>query len=160
VGSTRADHAGVIVTCSACGRPNRLHFGAISRQARCGQCKEGVGPVSTPVEITDAASFDAASATSTLPLIVDFWAPWCGPCRMVAPELERVARDTAGRFLVVKVNTDQVTDVAARFRIQSIPTLAVVWKGRELDRAAGARGAADILAFAEHAVAEHERRAS
>jgi thioredoxin 2 len=79
---------------------------------------------------------------------------------MVAPELERVARDAAGRFLVVKVNTDQLTDIAARFRIQSIPTLAIVRGGRELDRLAGARSAADILAFAERTVAGDERRAS
>src|SRR5262249_12967917 len=116
--------------------------------------------IGVPVEITDSRVFDAASTTSTIPLLVDFWAPWCGPCRMMAPELERVARDAAGRFLVVKVNTDQLTDIAARFRISSIPTLAVIWQGRELDRAAGARSAADIRAFAEQTMADHERRAS
>ena len=79
---------------------------------------------------------------------------------MVAPELERVARDAAGRFLVVKVNTDQVTPVAARFRISSIPTLAIVFQGRELDRTAGVRPAGEILAFAQNTVAEHQRRAS
>jgi thioredoxin 2 len=156
----RADITGVIVPCGACGRQNRLQYATASKRARCGHCKELVGPVSSPVEITDARIFDAASSTSAIPLIVDFWAPWCGPCRMVAPELERVARDAAGRFLVVKVNTDQLTDIAARFRISSIPTLAIVWQGRELDRAAGARSAADIRAFAEQALADHERRAS
>ena len=79
---------------------------------------------------------------------------------MVAPELERVARDAAGRFLVVKVNTDQVTAIAARFRISSIPTLAIVFQGRELDRAAGVRPAGEILAFAQNTVTEHQRRAS
>jgi thioredoxin 2 len=79
---------------------------------------------------------------------------------MVAPELERVAKQTAGRFLVVKVNTDQLTDIAARYRIQSIPTLAIVHRGRELDRSAGVRPAADIIALAERAVAASERRAS
>ena len=156
----RSDVTGVIVPCGACGRPNRLHYATVSKRARCGQCKELVGPVSAPVEITDSRIFDAAFSTSAIPLIVDFWAPWCGPCRMVAPELERVARDAAGRFLVVKVNTDQLTDIAARFRISSIPTLAIVWQGRELDRVAGARSAADIQAFAEQAFADHERRAS
>ena len=85
--------------------------------------------------------------------LVDFWAAWCGPCRMVAPELEKIARDTAGRYLVVKVNTDELTDVARRFRIQSIPTLAVVFRGREIDRLSGARPAADILRFVEQALA-------
>ena len=107
-----------------------------------------------------SAVFDVLAAASALPLIVDFWAPWCGPCRMVAPELERVARETSGRYLVVKVNTDQLTAVASRFRIASIPTLAIVSGGRELDRVSGVRPAAEILTFAQHAVAEAERRAS
>ena len=158
--AAHADKTGVILPCPSCGRSNRVAFTAAAKAARCGQCKTTLGPVGVPVDITDSSVFDAAAATSTIPLIVDFWAPWCGPCRTVAPELERVARDAAGRFLVVKVNTDQLTDIAARFRIQSIPTLAIVWQGRELDRVSGARQASDILAFAERAAAAHERRAS
>ena len=87
-------------------------------------------------------------------------APWCGPCRAVAPEIQRVAREAQGRFLVVKVNTDELTNVAARFRISSIPTLAIVNRGQELQRVAGARPAREILAFAQSAVADFERRAS
>lgn len=156
----RADATGVILTCPSCSKANRLAYAALGKTARCGNCKTPVGPVAVPVEVTDAAHFDAASNNSSLPLIVDFWAPWCGPCRMVAPELERVARDAAGRFLVVKVNTDQVTAIAARFRISSIPTLAIVFQGRELDRAAGVRPAGEIIAFAQNTIAEHQRRAS
>jgi len=156
----RADSTGVILSCAACGRANRLSFATLRKVARCGQCKATVGPVGVPVEITDGVLFEAASSSSAIPLIVDFWAPWCGPCKMVAPELERAAREAAGDFLVVKVNTDQVSDVAARFRISSIPTLAVVFQGHELDRLAGARPAADIVAFAQRALAEHHRRAS
>ena len=157
---TRIDRTGVIVPCAACGRPNRLPFATLGKTSRCGQCKEPVLPPDAPIEMTDAEVFDVLAATSALPLIVDFWAPWCGPCRMVAPELERVARETRGRYLVVKVNTDALTTIASRFRISSIPTLAVVHGGREIDRIAGARSAPDILEFVGQAVAAAERRAS
>ena len=84
---------------------------------------------------------------ASLPVIVDFWAPWCGPCRMVAPELQRVAASNAGRYLIVKVNTDAVPELGERFRIRSIPTMAVFEGGREVARTSGARPAADIEAF-------------
>ena len=147
------DTRGIILTCGNCGRANRLAFEALNRTTRCGNCKKPLPAPSAPVEIPDTASFDAAAGKSAIPLIVDFWAPWCGPCRMVAPELERVARATAGRYLVVKVNTETLTELAARFRIQSIPTMAVVFGGREVARTAGARPAADIQTFVDHALA-------
>ena len=153
------DATGVIVTCAACSRPNRLAFASLTKAARCGHCKNPVTLPDTPIEIADTATFDGTAA-SPLPLIVDFWAPWCGPCRMVAPELERVARQVRGEFLVVKVNTDIVTEIARRFRISSIPTLAIVLRGREIQRAAGARSAADIIAFARASIEDDARRAS
>ena len=154
------DRSGVIVDCGQCGRANRLAFAALAKTTRCGQCKAAIGAPATPIEVTDSAAFDAAAAASALPLLVDFWAPWCGPCRMVAPELARVAQANAGRYLVVKVNTDELTDIAARFRIKSIPTLALVSGGREIDRIAGARPAAEIEAFAQRALDAGTRRAS
>jgi thioredoxin 2 len=156
----RIDARGVIVSCPSCGRNNRLPFGALTKSIRCAHCKTMLEAPGAPIEVTDSAAFRAASAESTLPIIVDFWAPWCGPCRMVAPEIERVAAGARGSYLVLKVNTDELTDVAAEFRIRSIPTLAVVFHGRELARIAGARSAADIRAFADRAVADGERRAS
>ena len=154
------DPRGVVVTCPACGRANRLRYEALDKTTRCGQCKTELQPPQAPIEAGDSASFDAAAAQSVLPLVVDFWAPWCGPCRMVAPELERVARATAGRYLVVKVNTDALADLGQRFRIMSIPTMTVVHGGREIARTTGARPAADIQAFVEQALAEERRRAS
>ena len=100
----------------------------------------------------DAAAFDALLRSSSLPVVVDFWAPWCGPCRMVAPELARVAANNAGRYLVVKVNTDEIPELGDRFGIRSIPTMAVFSNGREAARTSGARPAADIEAFVRQAV--------
>jgi thioredoxin 2 len=147
------DHRGVILTCSQCGRANRVPFAALGKQTRCGSCRTPMDAPAAPIEISDSAAFDAAAAASALPLLVDFWAPWCGPCRTVAPELERVARSTSGRYLVVKVNTDDHQDLAARFRIRSIPTLALISGGREIDRVAGALPAREIAAFADRALA-------
>ena len=156
----RLDRIGAIVQCPSCGRANRLAFATLGKAARCGHCKTALSAPAAPIEIEDASAFDAAVSASALPLVVDFWAPWCGPCRMVAPELERFARAAAGRYLVVKVNTDVHQEIGARFRIQSIPTLAVIAGGREIDRSAGVRPAADIQAFVDRAVATYQRRAS
>jgi len=156
----RLDSKGVIVACPSCGQNNRLPYAALTKSIRCATCKSMLSAPGEPLEAPDSAAFHAAAAESTLPLIVDFWAPWCGPCRVVAPELERVAQGARGRYLVVKVNTDAVTDIAAEYRIRSIPTLAIVFRARELARAAGARSAAEIRAFADQAVADSERRAS
>ena len=158
--SATADRQGVIVSCASCGRSNRLRYDALGKTARCGNCRANLPSLSEPIEMADAARFDAAAADSSLPLLVDFWAPWCGPCRMVAPELERVARANAGRYLVVKVNTDVVTEVAARFTIRSIPTLALVFNGREIDRVTGVRPASEIEAFVARARAAATPRAS
>jgi thioredoxin 2 len=105
-------------------------------------------------------AFDAAAKNSVIPLVVDFWAAWCGPCRMMAPELERVARAHGGQWLVVKVDTERLTDLAQRYRIQSLPTVAVIQHGRELARVAGARPAAEIERFVTDATASQATRAS
>lgn len=146
------DERGVVVSCTSCGRANRLAYRALGKSTRCGQCKSTLAPPAEPVDAPTTAAFDAAASQSELPLVVDFWAPWCGPCRMVAPELEKVARSNAGRLLIVKVNTDEQSELGARYRIQSIPTLAVVHHGRELTRVSGVRPAADIERIVAEAV--------
>jgi thioredoxin 2 len=142
----------VLVTCPACATRNRLDYRKLDKQTRCGKCKTPLPQPATPIEVPSVAAFDALMRESVRPAVVDFWAPWCGPCRMVAPELEKVARTAAGEFLVVKVDTEALPELGQRYRIASIPTMAVFSGGRELQRTSGARPAPDILAFVRGAL--------
>ena len=111
---------------------------------QCGQCKRRLPGVTAPIEIDSTEVFDRLIERSAVPVAVDYWAPWCGPCRVVAPELEKVAARANGRFVIAKVNTDALPDLGERFNIRSIPTFAVFLAGHEVSRASGARPAADI----------------
>jgi thioredoxin 2 len=155
--SLRTDDRGVLVPCGHCGKTNRIAFEKLGKEARCGQCKDDIQTGFEPLEIATTADFDRLVADAPIPVVVDYWAPWCGPCRMVAPELVKVAGRSAGRYLVVKVNTDALSDLGQRHGIRSIPTLAVFHGGREVARTAGARPAADIEAFIAQATAAHSR---
>jgi thioredoxin 2 len=149
MGNAQLDSKGVVTTCPSCGQRNRLAYGRLTKETRCGKCHNPIGVPGEPIEAADAPGFDAAIAASEVPVVVDFWAPWCGPCRMVAPELAKVAASHAGQWLVVKVNTDAIPELGERFRIRSIPTMAVFDGGREAGRTSGARPAPDIEAFIE-----------
>jgi thioredoxin 2 len=144
------DERGLITPCPSCGQRNRVAFGP--KEGRCGRCKTVLPPAAEPVEVPDARAFDALVRDASQPIVVDFWAPWCGPCRMVAPELVRVAAANAGRLIVVKVNTDENAELGERFRIRSIPTMAVFQGGKEVARTAGAMPAAQIEAFVNDAI--------
>ena len=143
----QTDDRGVITACPSCGQKNRLPYDHLSDTVRCGRCKAELPAAAAPVEVATAADFDHLVTSSPVPIVVDFWAPWCGPCRTVAPELEKVAARQAGRVLVAKVNTDAVAGLGARLGIRSIPTMAVYKGGREIARTTGARPAADIETF-------------
>src|SRR5512134_2077741 len=149
--SLTLDERGIVVTCSSCARRNRLPYNRLDRPVRCANCKAALALPSEPIEIGKTEDFDRLVRESAVPVVVDYWAPWCGPCRMVAPELVKVAARAGGRFLVVKVNTDAVPELGQRFGIRSIPTMAVFAEGREAARTSGARPAADIEAFVAQA---------
>ena len=148
------DDRGVILPCPSCGQKNRLAFG---RVGHCGRCGSALPPVGQPVDVPSARAFDALVGQSAVPILVDFWAPWCGPCRMVAPEMEKVAASNAGRFLVVKVDTEALPDLGQRHQIRSIPTMALFGGGREIARNIGARPAAQIEEFVHQSLAGARR---
>ena len=141
------DNKGVLVTCESCRTTNRLQFAGLERATRCAKCHADLPHPSEPIDIESTEAFDAVVAQSSVPVIVDFWAAWCGPCRMVAPELKKVAEHMAGKALVLKVDTDVNAELSARFGIRSIPTIGVFANGREVNRASGARPAAAIEAL-------------
>jgi len=146
------DKRGVVRACPKCGQRNRLLYERLGQTFRCSKCHEELPSPNEPIEMHGSLDFDTLIIRSTLPLLVDFWAPWCGPCKMVAPQLFKVAADGVGRWVVTKVNTDERTDLAARFGIRSIPTLALFKAGGEVARETGAMPAAAILQFLQQAL--------
>ena len=142
-----SDDRGVLVKCPSCGQTNRLGYQNLNRTIRCASCHTTLSAPGAPVDVASAPAFDALVAQSPLPILVDFWAPWCGPCRMMAPEVEKLARQTSGAALIVKVDTDAVPELGERFGIRSIPTVAVFKNGQVVARESGARPAADLQAL-------------
>src|SRR6266571_7028152 len=125
-----------VLACPRCGQKNRVKVVAagVPHCATCGSALPWLVEIST-------ADFKDGVAASPVPVLADFWAPWCGPCRMVAPAVQELASDLAGRLKVVKINTDQQPELGERFGVRSIPTLILFDQGREMDRSVGARPA-------------------
>jgi len=137
------------VVCAQCGAVNRLPVARLEDGGTCGRCKAPLLD-GHPVAL-GRASFDTFVGRNDLPVVVDFWAQWCGPCRMMAPAFEQVAREERAHARLAKVDTDAEQDLAARFAIRSIPTLIKFRGGREVDRVSGALDARRLRAWVRQA---------
>ena len=140
------DNTHTLIACSHCGATNRIPAQRTNQDPNCGRCGQAL-LTGEPVELTDA-NFEAFVAKTQLPVVVDFWAPWCGPCQQMAPHFAQAAQSLKGKALMVKVNSDDNPHTAARFGIRSIPTLVKLNQGQEVARVAGARPAGQIAQFA------------
>ena len=135
----------MVRTCSACGAQNRIPADHLADTGRCGRCKAALAASDTPIDVGDVAEFDAIVKGAKVPVLVDFWAAWCGPCRMVAPEVKTVAHDLAGKALVLKVDTEKLPQLAQRYRVQGIPNFVVFKAGAVAHQQAGAMRAPQLM---------------
>jgi thioredoxin 2 len=135
------------VVCPRCNAVNRLPAERLGENPSCGKCGEKIF-AGHPTELTDA-SFETHVSRNDIPVVVDFWAPWCGPCQMMAPAFEEAAAKLEPRVRFAKLNTDTAQATAARFNIRSIPTIALFRNGREIARQSGAMRGTDIIRWVE-----------
>ncbi len=141
----------VRLTCTTCGQGNRVPLAKLGDNPKCGTC--GAALADGKVAELDPRTHDKAVATDDLPVLVDYWAPWCGPCRMMAPEFAKAAAALAPKARLAKINTEDHPEISTRLGIRGIPLLILWHRGREVARLAGARPAAEITAFVRQSIA-------
>ncbi len=140
----------MISKCSGCGASNRIPAAHLADAGKCGACKAPLPPASSPID-ADVALFDAVLKSAKVPVFVDFWADWCGPCKMAAPEVHKLAADVAGRALVLKVDTEAQPQLAARYSVRSIPNFMVFRNGRPVLQRAGVVSSTEMRRWIESA---------
>lgn len=133
-----------LVTCPSCGTRNRVPVTQPGQKPVCGKCRAPLATGSSPLEITDT-SFSIEVEKSPMPVLLDLWADWCGPCHMLAPTIDQISAEMAGRVKVAKLNIDENPGTANRFGVRSIPTLLVLKGGKEVDRLVGVQPKQEIL---------------
>ena len=125
-----------IRTCSVCSRKNRIPSEHLADAGRCGNCKSPLPPINEPLDV-DAEQFDDIVKHARVPVLADFWAAWCGPCKMAAPEVAQTAKEMAGKAVVIKVDTEKYPQLSQRFNIRGIPYFAVFASGKPVMQQAG-----------------------
>ena len=139
------DKRGILLNCPKCGRRNRMRYEGLGKVFRCGQCQCELESIGEPVDIHNDLAFEALISHSAVPVLVDFWAPWCGPCKMIAPLLDEIATEKAGSVKVAKVNVDENQSLSVKYNVRAIPALLFFKGGQLRDQVVGMTTRGDLL---------------